>query len=88
MNSIVLWFDVQFPASGSIPVGDASQQQGIVLSTSPYSRPTHWKQQVMYISEPDLLEVKQNSIIKGSFALRKSPIDPRDVQVKISMHIS
>ena len=41
----------------------------------------------MYLTDPEILHVKQNSTIKGSFALRKNPDDERDIQLKLSVQV-
>lgn len=41
----------------------------------------------MYISDPNCFEVRENQMIKGSFALRKNPNDLRDVQIKVSLRL-
>ncbi|TNV80195.1 hypothetical protein FGO68_gene6675 [Halteria grandinella] len=90
LNAMMMWFDVQFPnaidTTDERPLDEERSRQQIVLSTSPYCERTHWKQQIMYLSDPEIIYVKENSKIRGSFALRKNPSDERDIQLKLSVH--
>jgi len=55
------------------------------LSTSPYSKATHWKQTVFYMQND--IDVKRGDVIKGSIANRKSLVNFRELDIKISYHI-
>jgi hypothetical protein len=68
-------FDVYFPGA----------QVPVKLSTSPYSTSTHWKQAVFYVNEPFLVD--NGDTIEGSIAVKKSDNNPRDLDIKISVHL-
>lgn len=68
-------FDVYFSGT-QIPVK---------LSTSPYSTSTHWKQTVFYVNEP--FPVDNGDVVHGSIAVKKSDRNPRDLDIKISVHL-
>ncbi|KAH7647863.1 hypothetical protein FG379_000490 [Cryptosporidium bovis] len=53
VNGFVLWFDVAFPGEGD---------NITILSTSPYNRPTHWKQTITLFK--DHLEAKKGLSLK------------------------
>jgi protein arginine N-methyltransferase 3 len=42
---VVLWFDTAFSAR-------FCEEEAVVLSTSPYARPTHWSQTMLHFPEP------------------------------------
>eukprot|EP00435_Cladocopium_sp_Y103_P012418 s759_g3.t1 len=71
----VVWFDVRFGASES----------GTVLSTSPGMPDTHWKQTVLYLTEP--LVVFENDVIVGRIGVRKNVSNPRDLDVKLAYQL-
>ena len=72
---IEIRFDVYFSGT-QIPVK---------LSTSPYSTSTHWKQTVFYVNEP--FPVDNGDVVQGSIAVKKSDRNPRDLDIKISVHL-
>jgi hypothetical protein len=43
LNSLVLWFDVDFPVDDP-----ANEKERVVLSTAPDSPMTHWNQSILY----------------------------------------
>ena len=74
-SGLISWFDIGFT---KLP-------NPIEFSTSPYVTATHWKQVVFY-TEKDF-SVNRGEIIKGSFAARKSKVNPRQLDIKISYHM-
>eukprot|EP00931_Biecheleriopsis_adriatica_P074588 TRINITY_DN48616_c0_g1_i1.p1 TRINITY_DN48616_c0_g1~~TRINITY_DN48616_c0_g1_i1.p1 ORF type:complete len:384 (-),score=91.55 TRINITY_DN48616_c0_g1_i1:134-1261(-) len=72
IHALVVWFDVSFEAA--VPA--------VVLSTAPGQPATHWKQTVLYLSEP--LVAHQGDVISGMLAVRKNKDNPRDLDVKLS----
>lgn len=58
MHGLVSWFDTIF----------SNLKHEVTLSTSPYSKPTHWKQTTFYIEKA--LEVRKNDTLSGSIAVR------------------
>jgi protein arginine N-methyltransferase 1 len=75
VHGLMAWFDIYFD---KLP-------KKVEFTTSPYSKPTHWKQVVFY-TEYDLA-VEKGDVLKGSFAVRKSNSNFREIDVKISYHI-
>lgn len=75
VHALVVWFDVRFDASES----------GTVLSTSPGMPDTHWKQTVLYLTEP--LVVFENDVIVGRIGVRKNGFNPRDLDVKLAYQL-
>uniref|UniRef100_A0A182SYV4 Protein arginine N-methyltransferase domain-containing protein n=1 Tax=Anopheles maculatus TaxID=74869 RepID=A0A182SYV4_9DIPT len=55
----------------------------IEFSTSPYSRPTHWKQTIFYLEEP--VPVKEGQTIAGKFVCRRDPKDVRSLFINIEV---
>ncbi|KAK9171036.1 Ribosomal protein L11 methyltransferase (PrmA) family protein [Cryptosporidium meleagridis] len=53
VHGFIIWFDVEFPAHNS---------NVTILSTSPYNKPTHWKQTIMLFQ--DCIEAKAGLNIK------------------------
>jgi len=73
VHALVVWFEVSFDAC-SPPV---------VLSTEPGLANTHWKQTVLYLEEP--LIAQKGDAVSGTLAVRKSKLNPRDLDVKLSL---
>lgn len=73
---LVAWFDCRF----------TKLDHTFLLSTSPYFRQTHWKQ-TMFLSDK-ILHVKKGTILTGSIAVRKANVNFRNLDVKISYHIT
>jgi type I protein arginine methyltransferase len=73
-QALVSWWDCEF-SDLTIPV---------TLSTSPYTKATHWKH-VMFYLEKDL-DCKVGDLITGSIASRKSADNFRALDIKISYH--
>lgn len=61
VHGFIVWFDVEFPACHS---------DAIVLSTSPYNKPTHWKQTIILFQ--DCMEAKSGLNIKCFARLERS----------------
>uniref|UniRef100_A0A182N4R1 type I protein arginine methyltransferase n=1 Tax=Anopheles dirus TaxID=7168 RepID=A0A182N4R1_9DIPT len=55
----------------------------IEFSTSPYSRPTHWKQTIFYLEEP--VPVREGQSINGKFVCRRDPKDVRSLFINIEV---
>ena len=75
VHGLIAWWDSDF--------SQLSRQ--VTLSTSPYSKATHWKQTVFYMQND--IDVKSGDVIKGSIANRKSLVNFRELDIKISYHI-
>jgi len=74
VHAVITWFDSYF----TLP-------KEVKFSTGPYTSYTHWKQTVFYLSQD--LQVKEGDLLYGSFAIRKSKENFRDLDIKISFHI-
>lgn len=71
-SGLIGWFDTIFK---KLP-------KPITLSTSPYTKATHWKQTTFY-HEKDI-SVSEGDTLKGSIAVRKAQKNHRELDVKIS----
>ena len=74
VHALVSWFDCGFE--------DLTNPQ--ILSTSPYSQYTHWKQSVFYLDKP--IKVTKGDTVYGSIANRKDRKNFRELNIKISFH--
>lgn len=74
VHGLVAWFDCEF----------SEMQRNVTLSTSPYCKPTHWKQTVFYTTKD--FDVRRDELITGSLACRKSLSNFRELDIKISYH--
>ena len=72
VSGLVVWFDVFFGFG----------KNKVVLSTSPYAQPTHWKQGIMYF-ETDLPVLKGDKV-EGSIIFSKCKTNFRDLDIKLS----
>jgi len=72
IHGIVTWFDIEFGHLENI----------VRFSTSPRSPYTHWKSTVFYFD--DHFDGKSGDILKGSFAVRKSKTNFRELDIKVS----
>jgi protein arginine N-methyltransferase 1 len=75
VHALVSWFEVYF-SHCHIPVR---------ISTSPFSKETHWKQTVFYLE--NFIPVKKNDELYGSIAVRKCKENARELDIKISYHL-
>ncbi len=76
IHALISWWDCMF----------SELKNPVTLTTSPFEKPTHWKQTVFY-TEFDL-QVKEGDFITGSIASRKSHKNYRELDIKISYHLS
>jgi len=76
VHGVVAWWDADF----------SRLQNQVTLSTSPYSKSTHWKQTVFYLEQD--IQAKRGDTIFGSIANRKSLKNFRELDIKISYHIN
>ena len=74
-SGLICWFDCTF--------SKLTKQKE--LSTSPYTKGTHWKQTTFY-AEKDIT-VSRGDVLKGSIAVRKSKTNFRELDVKISYNL-
>jgi protein arginine N-methyltransferase 1 len=74
-HGLVAWWDTDF----------SGMQRKVTLTTSPYCKPTHWKQTVFYFSKD--IDLKRGDILHGSIATRKSLTNFRELDIKISSHV-
>ncbi|CDW87258.1 protein arginine n-methyltransferase [Stylonychia lemnae] len=73
-SGIVAWFDTLF----------SKMKHTVILSTSPYSKLTHWKQTTFYTDRT--LEAFKGDTLYGSIAVKQSKGNFRELDVKISYH--
>ena len=74
VHGLIAWFDTPF----------SNLTRPINLSTSPYKKYTHWKQTVFYMDQD--IDVREGDVIYGSLATRKSKVNFRELEIKISYH--
>lgn len=86
VHGLIAWFDIYFE---KLP-------NKVDFTTSPFNKATHWKQTVFY-TDYDIFVDKGiiykhkisnylGEILKGSIAVRKSNLNFRELDVKISYH--
>lgn len=75
VHGFVSWFDCHF----------SDLKYPVTLSTSPYKKPTHWKQTVFYLE--NAIKVSKWDWIYGSIAVRQSKTNFRELDIKISAHL-
>ncbi|VUZ47800.1 unnamed protein product [Hymenolepis diminuta] len=68
LRGFVIWFTVEFP-------------DGDILSTSPYKKPTHWQQSLLYLSET--LSLVQDDVLSGEIHFTHPTEAPRDLAINI-----
>jgi len=73
LTGILGWFDTFFDLSTS----------PVILSTSPRSEPTHWKQTVFYL--PDKMPVVAGQNLQGRIVCRRMKTDARALKVAITL---
>lgn len=74
-HGLVSWWDTEF----------SNLQNPVMLSTSPYNKCTHWKQTVFYSSMD--MQLYKGDVLHGSIANRKSLVNFRELDIKISYHV-
>lgn len=74
LNGLVFWFDVYFEKNVN----------KVCFSTSPFNKPTHWKQCLFYI--PKEIKANINDKVYGSIAVCKSKENFRELDIKISIY--
>ncbi len=74
VHALTCWFDAYF----------SRMKEPVVLSTSPYSKTTHWRQTVFYLGQP--FRAKAGEALTGTIAVRKSVAHFRDLDITISFH--
>ena len=75
LNGLVVWFDVEF-SHGKVPV---------VLSTSPFSENTHWKQSCFDLNER--IPVFVGDEVQCGFWLRRNKENFRFIDVKVELRV-
>lgn len=70
MSGFVVWFDAELSDS-------------VLLSTSPRSTPTHWKQTLLYLSQP-LLAIYA-STIEGKFTIGPHEQNHRGLKIVVEI---
>lgn len=71
ITGMVVWFDCFFT--------DCHMQEK--LSTSPWSKTTHWKQTLFYLD--DSVSLRKNQKVSGHIAIRKNTVNPRELDIKL-----
>ena len=57
----------------------------VVLSTSPFSTPTHWKQATFLFDRP--VEVKSGSIVEGTMEIKRKTRNDRELEVRLKLNL-
>ena len=70
------WFDIEF---GNLP-------NKVQFTTGPFGKWTHWKETIFYTNKD--FQVEKGDVLKGSIAVRKSLSNFRELDVKISYHVT
>lgn len=69
IHGLVGWFDCNFESMSKL----------IILSTSPFSEPTHWKQTIFLFKEPII--IKSGQTISGKILITKDVSNPRGLKI-------
>ncbi|KAL1744070.1 S-adenosyl-L-methionine-dependent methyltransferase [Schizophyllum fasciatum] len=69
------------PAPKRRPSSNAEKEKDTSFSTGPQSIPTHWKQTLFFLREP--ITVSEGTVVYGSFHLRKSATNSRELDAEI-----
>lgn len=72
VHALVAFFDVQFTHCHK-PIG---------FTTSPRSRPTHWKQTVLYLE--DSVTVCSGEVLSGTLSCKPNGKNPRDLDISLA----
>lgn len=72
--SIVTWFDCYF-----------NLEKNVFFSTSPFNKPTHWKQCIFYLESP-ILNIEDEDFLFGSIAVSSSKFNNRELDIKLSYY--
>ncbi|KAH7280659.1 hypothetical protein KP509_36G007700 [Ceratopteris richardii] len=76
VHALVAYFDVSFTKCHK-PIG---------FSTGPRSRPTHWKQTVLYLE--DDLTMCEGEAVTGTMSVSLNSKNPRDIDIKLTYHFN
>ena len=60
------------------------RQKAVILTNSPWSEPTHWRQTFCIFEEPVMVEFKKRSI-KGKFKLSPESEFSRGIKIEIKL---
>ena len=74
IDGLVCWFDAHF----------SKLKNQVVLSTSIYTKCTHWKQTLFYMHTP--IKAKAGEILKGIIAVKKAKVHFRNLDIAIAYH--
>ncbi len=86
LHGLVGWFDCIF-------VDPIVPHLAVTLTTSPFKKPTHWKQTTFYMNLKEQqkgqygIDVKKNDILQGSLACIQNKTNFRELDIKISYHL-
>ncbi|KAI5827087.1 S-adenosyl-L-methionine-dependent methyltransferase [Schizophyllum commune Tattone D] len=69
------------PAPKRRPSSNAEKEKDASFSTGPQSIPTHWKQTLFFLREP--ITVSEGTVVYGSFHLKKSKTNSRELDAEI-----
>ena len=62
-------------------VGFDDDHKGIVLSTSPWAPPTHWKQTIFHLKNN--VRVSEGQLVDGSFDVKSNSRNERDLDLTV-----
>lgn len=71
LNAFCVYFTVTFPCP----------ERPLVLSTSPFTEETHWKQTLLYLDAP--VEVEQDTAVSGEVSIRPSAENAREICIHV-----
>ena len=87
LHGLVGWFDCIFE-DPNYP------HLAVTLSTSPFKKPTHWKQTTFYMNLKESqkgqygIDVKKGDTLSGSLACIQNTKNFRELDIKISYHLT
>lgn len=77
LQGICIWFECEFPPDDS--------GSTVVLSTSPFSERTHWKQTVIVLPEYAQEDVEERDPIAFSLVMKRNPLNSRQYNLEMTL---
>ncbi|KAL6079048.1 class I-like SAM-binding methyltransferase superfamily [Balamuthia mandrillaris] len=80
LHGFVAWFDVVFDSGNT-------EEHSILLSTSPYHAPTHWRQE-LFIMDEEIQLNESEATLSGTFTITRNAYWRRHFNIDISFSLS
>ncbi len=80
LQGICIWFDVMFPTNETDP-----NSETIVLSTSPRSEATHWKQTVILLPDQAVDTIEEKTPVAIHLVVKRNENNPRHYNLDLTL---